>query len=142
MNSAVLDRYRCPEQFVKSRLISPLSERNQFFHFGANVLCYGPCCQTRQSEPREDPPIDLAQDVSVEGSELLLPFDPTQIIENLRFERYVCDRDGTISLSKRLYYLIRPFLPVSLRRQLQRIYFHAWDRIPFPQWPIDVTVDE
>jgi hypothetical protein len=81
----------------------------------------------------------------VEGSELLLPFEPTRVIENLRFERYVRDRTGTrtsFSLSKRLYYLIRPFLSVPLRRQLQRIYFHAWDRIPFPQWPVDVTVDE
>ena len=145
MNSAVLDRYRCPEQFVKSRLISRLSERNQFFHFGANVLCYGRCCQTSQSEPRDDSLLDLAPDVSVEGSELLLPFEPTQVIENLRFERYVRDRNGTrtsFSLSKRLYYLFRPFLPVPLRRQLQSIYFHAWDRIPFPQWPVDVTVDE
>jgi hypothetical protein len=145
MNSAILDRYRCPEQVLKSGLISPLSDGNRFFHFGTNLTCYGRCCRTRPSRSRKDAPIDLAQDVIVDGTDLLLPFEPTQVIESLRLERYVRDRDGTrtpISWPKDLYYFFRPFLPVSLRRQLQRIYFHSWDRIPFPQWPVDVTVDE
>ncbi|MGB0002059.1 MAG: hypothetical protein WBQ04_18225, partial [Candidatus Acidiferrales bacterium] len=41
----------------------------------------------------------------------------------------------------KLYYFMRDFLPVSLRRQLQRIYFRDWKELPFPAWPVDFTVD-
>ena len=41
----------------------------------------------------------------------------------------------------KLYYFIREYLPVSFRRQLQRIYFRDWKKLPFPTWPVDFTVD-
>ena len=35
----------------------------------------------------------------------------------------------------------RPLLPVSVRKHLQRFYLKDWDRVPFPSWPVDRTVD-
>ena len=74
-------------------------------------------------------------------------FDPTPAVDNLRLERYVhgSHRAGSgdpASASMRVYnQFIRPFLPFALRRRLQRIYFQHWDKIPFPQWPVDFTVE-
>jgi hypothetical protein len=39
------------------------------------------------------------------------------------------------------YYSVRPALPVSLRRHLQRTWLRGWDKKPFPRWPVDRTVD-
>jgi hypothetical protein len=42
---------------------------------------------------------------------------------------------------RKLYYSVRPFLPASLRIPLQRLYFRGWEKIPFPAWPLDLTVE-
>jgi hypothetical protein len=40
-----------------------------------------------------------------------------------------------------LYYRVRPLLPVGLRKHLQRVALAGWDKIAFPQWPVDCTVE-
>jgi len=40
-----------------------------------------------------------------------------------------------------MYYWVRPLLPVSVRRYLQQIYLRDWERIPFPCWPVDTSVN-
>lgn len=129
MNQALLERYRCPEHFLQSRLAAPLSGDSRFFRF-VDILCYGRC----SSSPAErvDPGFDSGQ--------LLLPFDPTEIVDNLRWERYTSP-GAPASLVKHLYYLIRPFLPTYLRSHLQRRYLRGWKDIAFPRWPLDVTVE-
>jgi hypothetical protein len=44
-------------------------------------------------------------------------------------------------LVRKAYYAVREFLPVSVRRQLQKVYFSGWRELPFPSWPVDTTVD-
>ncbi|HWO37037.1 MAG TPA: hypothetical protein VNO32_50315, partial [Candidatus Acidoferrum sp.] len=80
---------------------------------------------------------------------LSLPFDPNEIIDNLRWERYAGAANTQItyisnnkSLSRRLYYAIRPLLPVKVRRHLQRIALQDWSKITFPAWPVDTTVED
>ena len=76
------------------------------------------------------------------------PFDPNEIADNLRLERYVPTADGTAggasskSLARKAYYLVRSLLPVKVRRRFQRAYLKGWDRIPFPKWPVDFSCDE
>ena len=41
-----------------------------------------------------------------------------------------------------MYYAVRPALGVSVRRHFQKLYFRGWDRIPFPRWPVDTTVED
>ena len=36
---------------------------------------------------------------------------------------------------------MRELLPVTVRRELQRLYLNDWRRLPFPSWPVDFTVD-
>src|SRR5262249_40963372 len=79
------------------------------------------------------------------GSTIVLPFDPNEIVDNLRRETYAkcygTDRSVTASLIGRTYYMFRPYMPVRFRRQLQKLYLKGWHRIPFPTWPVDRTVE-
>jgi len=65
----------------------------------------------------------------------------------LRYERYAspgheagAKRYGKLAL-QRAYYSVRPLLPVSVRKYLQRIQLRDWQEIPFPNWPVDLTVE-
>jgi hypothetical protein len=87
--------------------------------------------------------------VHFEGSEICLPFDPSQVIKNLRNERYAVSQfngagrvvDNT--LVRGMYYAVRESLPVpiAVRRYFQKIYFSDWRELCFPAWPVDHTVD-
>jgi len=76
---------------------------------------------------------------------LRLPFRLSEIVDNLRRERYarnVSRRLGTLeALKHNLYYSLRPGMPVSVRKHLQRLSLRGWNRLSFPQWPVDHTVD-
>jgi hypothetical protein len=39
------------------------------------------------------------------------------------------------------YYQVRPYLGVSIRKHLQRLWLRGWKGLTFPQWPVDRTVD-
>ena len=73
---------------------------------------------------------------------IYLPFDPSQIVNNLCGEVYVCDwRQKCPSALARMYYLLRPALSVGVRRRLQRFHLRGWDKLLFPRWPVDCSVD-
>ena len=93
-----------------------------------------------------DAPDIACQDVFVNGSGIRLPFDPVQVVNNLRFERYVNNspkgnRNLVVNNAVRnMYYSIRPFMPVAVRKPFQRLYFRGWDKVQFPTWPVDRAV--
>jgi hypothetical protein len=72
------------------------------------------------------------------------PFDANELIDNLRFERYMNARQGK-SLFRQIvrdfYYIFRPVMGVAFRKHLQRVYLRNWQEIPFPHWPVDRTVE-
>jgi hypothetical protein len=76
-----------------------------------------------------------------------LSSDPAQLIDDLRFERYVSNgrwnRRNFVNWKtiKPVYYRLRPLLPSAIRRKAQRMYFGDWRTISFPAWPVDRTVD-
>jgi hypothetical protein len=78
----------------------------------------------------------------------VMPFSVSEVLDNLRMERYVVAVNRKTarvahneSLTRRLYYAIRPLLPVEVRKYLQRIALQDWPKIPFPSWPVDTTVE-
>jgi hypothetical protein len=80
----------------------------------------------------------------VHQSAIYLPFDPIEVIDNLRFERYVETRGQKNPSAKAVryaYYRARPWLGVSARKWLQRLALRGWQKIEFPEWPVDRTVD-
>lgn len=91
--------------------------------------------------------MDVSKEVGRQPFLPELPFSFTEVIDNLRLERY---RDAAQNGSRRFvtsgalrefYYSIRESLPLGLRRHLQQIYLRDWTKLPFPSWPVDFTVD-
>lgn len=75
-----------------------------------------------------------------------LPFTFTDVVRNLREERYrqapsAFERITGGSWFRHAYYLLRPLLPVGVRKHLQRIGLRGWERISFPRWPVDFSVE-
>ena len=145
-NSAFLNHFRCPDEFASFGLNGELSTDEGFFRFGRDTVCYGrfagnPSKQITPSLP------DALEEVSVRGDQILLPFDLSQVTENLRSERYALNPQRSLrrlteeTIGRKLYYFLRPILPVSVRKHLQRARLKGWNRIPFPHWPVDFTVE-
>ncbi len=118
-----------------------------YFLFGERSICFGQCFGGSAAPNAGGKLYDAKADVRTEDRELHLPFDPGEVIDNLRLERYTLDRDrlsGRLStgpLIRSLYYLLRPLLSVRTRRHLQRLALRDWSRRTFPRWPVDRTVE-
>jgi hypothetical protein len=141
LNYAANDYYRCPKGFMDFELDGELSHDAGFFKFGADLTCYGRSCfGSRQTQP-DLLLSDLAELAQPNVGNLTLPFDPNEIIDNLRQERYVEQSGRTREILRKLYYLIRPAASPSLRRTIQRLNMRNWHNSIFPHWPVDTTVE-
>ncbi len=147
MNRALLDHFRCPEQFAEIGVRENLSEDSGFFQFGNGAVCFGQSADCLPSEQLTHSLPDVSQGVVFEGGRLCLPFDLSQVVENLHYERYNLNPGHSLQsrawqgISKRIYYLIRPLLPVPVRKHLQKIRLHGREKIFFPHWPVDFTIE-
>lgn len=145
-NTELLEFYRCPEEFAQFSLPKLLSGKVGYFRFSKNTICFGQTSCSSLAPLPTDLLHDALTDVSFDGGTPCLPFDPSGVIGNLRFERYL-RRDGhpygriLKSAVERAYYLVRPLLPLALRVNLQRSYLSLRRGIAFPQWPVDCTVE-
>ena len=147
MDRAFIDYYRCPESFATfSRSGKSASEDNGYFYFGPNAVCYGRCSSNSQTEHAADALYDSLPDVTLDSGRVSLPFDPSEVVANLRYERYASSngngkRLGKSSILRKAYYSVRPLLSVSVRKHLQRMRLRDWREIPFPNWPVDFNVE-
>jgi hypothetical protein len=143
MNSALCEYYRCPERLASSALRGPISGDSGYFRFGQNVL-YGRVRGGGTARSPIDDLRDVAPETSIENGTVYLPFDPAEVLKNLRYETYYDSSDSTHPMSSlvgRTYYFIRPLLPVKFRKHLQKIRLKGWHNLKFPSWPVDGTVD-
>jgi hypothetical protein len=126
MHQGFLDYYRCPEIYVDFRLTDKEqnganrgdgTDRALRVKSSAGIVIQDGCCQ--------------------------LPFDPTAIANELRYERYVdrTNKPRWKGAVRKVYYAFRPMFPVSVRRHLQKAWLKGWDKQPFPSWPVDCSVD-
>ncbi len=146
MQKILAEYFRCPDASGGFTVGGRLPQQAEFFSFGSGIMCYGRVCQGGHSNSSNSHVRDVLTDVHVNESVIELPFDPSEVIDNLRYERYVfVDGKGhgrrMQSPIRSAYYLARPLLPVGLRKHLQRAHFSGWQRLSFPKWPVDSTVD-
>lgn len=143
MKTNLLQYYRCPREY--DQFISPSAsvDGSTYFRFGRDITCYGAYPTLQPTKSAAGPLDDASQHVSIEAGMVCLPFEPSEVVDNLRYERFVEDwRQGSpLSGLTEIYYRIRPYLPVGVRRHLQQVYFRGWQEIPFPRWPVDTSVD-
>jgi len=144
MKQAFLEYFRCPENLINFRCDEESFDGGEpdYFRFGPDLLCYGVSRFKGQGKQLDMIP-DLLEQVRFKESACILPFNPTEVANNLRYERYVksAQESNWKVLIRKLYYGLRPMLPVPIRRPLQRHWLKGWDKKPFPTWPVDKTVD-
>ena len=147
MDRTLLDYFRCPEEFVDVGVGSGLSTESGFFRFGQEVMCYGQSAGGALATRADQRLSDKSTNTRIKAGRVELPFDLTQIVDNLRCERYASQFSPRLAgvsgsnVAKQIYYFTRPFLPVLLRRYFQRAYLRGWKEIAFPEWPVDFSVD-
>lgn len=115
-----------------------------YFDFRPGNTLFGRLATDPGSASPEGPRRDVRRDVLIDGACVRLPFDPGEALANLRQECYwrTTGKPGPPEgLLQRLYYRLRPVLGVRIRKHLQRLYFQGWERISFPHWPVDFTVE-
>ena len=122
-----------------------LSEENGYFRFGSEVLCYGQLCRDTPSPIPNGKLYDVISHAATENGITHLPFNVTQVVDNLRLELYSKnsrhDESLLSSILKTIYYLFRPLLPEDVRRRLQKARLSNWKTLKFPGWPVDRSVD-
>src|ERR1700676_4645325 len=127
--------------------VSNSSRSVGFFRFGRALICYGRSASGVSMSVEDSLLYDASIALRFEGTGICLPFDPVQVIDNLRREQYMealtPGRESFVTQEwvRKIYYHVRKLLPVGIRRHLQRAYFSDWQRRPFPSWPVDFTVD-
>lgn len=142
MENCLSAYFKCPEEYVHLTCEDSGSRRCGYFSFGQDGSLFGHLSGHAVAEHPDSELYDAAGDVRLENGSVHLPFDLSEVVDNLYRERYVKEwRNGALSIFSKPYYLIRPFLPVGVRRHLQKFYLSGWKKIPFPRWPVDCTVD-
>jgi hypothetical protein len=142
LTKAVRDRYRCPDGFLDFRLADELSPNPGFFQFGPDTTCYGRSWRHGHGAQASTRISNLLPNVSFHKSQIVMPFDPSEIIDNLRLERYPCGQMGKYEKSlKNFYYQLRPLTSRSMRIGIQKLRASQWEKRQFPRWPVDTTVE-
>ena len=145
-DSVFLDYYRCPAERAGVGTLPGRSDQPGYFRFG-DAVAYGRLVGGSPAAFATDRLPDVSCEVTIAGDRPLLPFDLSEVATNLRQERYpqnghsLLQKTTSAGAAQSLYYLVRPYLGVGVRKHLQKVRLRHWQKIPFPQWPIDRSVD-
>jgi hypothetical protein len=138
----IREQYACPQDFLDFSLGGELSHDAGYFEIGLELLCYGRFHSANTDRNFDAALEDLLPQCRISGSTLQLPFDPTEIIDNLRLERYPQEQRSSYErFLKKIYYRVRPLTNRGLRRRIQKFYAFDWRQVRFPKWPVDTTVE-
>lgn len=138
---AMREQYLFPPGFLDFHLSADLSGEPHFFRFGS-ATCYGRTVDISHQQS-DGSQYDLLPTVESEHPRPSLPFDPTEVIQNLRLERYTNGQFGQYeTILKSLYYRLRPFTNRALRKCVQRLRARSGHKQQFPNWPVDTTVED
>jgi len=149
ISRAVIAHFKCREDMMPMELAGELCGKPGFFQLGkSGATGYARCSAFSPAAQFVDDLPDVSHHITVEDGISKLPFDPSEAIEAIRCERYMRSEDGATKsfsfgrVQQAAYYAVRPLLPVSARRHLQRFSLRDWKRRPFPRWPVDTSVEQ
>ena len=141
VGKALQDHFRCPDGLLDFEINRELSRPEGFFQFSSGATCYGRSSSGIAASP-EVQLTDALADVSTSNGTVKLTFDPDEVIENLRLERY--SKTGWSAYDrvlKNIYYSVRPLTTRSFRRSIQKLRASDWQKASFPRWPVDTSVE-
>jgi hypothetical protein len=142
------DYYRCETDVVQFESSPALASTSGYFTLNGRRLYGRPPFGVRPSRDLTAVLPEVSAAVERTDHGVRLPFDLAEVVTNLREERYsenghrLLTRMASAPVAENLYYHLRPMLPVSVRRHLQQFRLRDWQRIEFPRWPVDTTVDD
>lgn len=144
MSNAFADYYRTPEGFGNFTLAATLRTGTGYFRFGHDVVCFGQNVSGDVSRSPKGRLFDSRGSVAFNHASVHLPFDLSQVIDNLHLERYSPPASSGVGhrAIRRGYYSLRPHLGLWPRKQLQKLFLRGWENLPFPRWPLDSTADQ
>ena len=134
--NAVESQYRYPAGALRFASNAGKDSQCGFFRFGGATL-YGWHRRTQDA--------DLLHQASAANGIVSLPFCLDEVTDNLRMERYQPDESEGLAASwtaRQIYYGLRALLPIPVRRPIQRLRLRGWEKIPFPAWPVDTTIED
>jgi hypothetical protein len=147
ISKTFIEHFRCAEKHAEFLPIGNGHTPPGFFRFGPDAICYGHV-GTGYTSPAADAELyDASTDVRMEDGSCTIAFDADDVVENLRRERYVAEAlpaglgPSSGGFVRKAYYMVRPLLPVAVRKHLQRASLKGWENKPFPKWPVDRSVD-
>lgn len=141
LGKVLLDHYRCPEGILNFEINRELSEPAGFFRCGSRTTCYGRSSSGVSASP-EAQLADALADASTLSGRVQLPFDPDEVVANLRLERYSATGWSVYDqVLKNIYYSVRPLTTRSFRRRIQKLRASDWQEASFPHWPVDTSVE-
>jgi hypothetical protein len=142
MSSRFVEQTRCPQSLIERCQQRLDTGRN---HIPTRRGLAKPGRMVQPASDRQPAFVKNFLDGETNGS---LPSNLNEIIDTLRFERYMDDAarysgyNDAESIARRCYYLLRPLLPVAFRKHLQRIALKGWNKKAFPAWPVDFTAED
>jgi hypothetical protein len=145
--NAFVAYFRCPSDRAAIATRPGLSPRNGFFRFG-DAIGFGSVHGGKAMKYATELLPNVSDDVQIMPGRVELPFDLSDVATNLREERYrqngynFLQKSTEGGVAQRLYYQLRPLMGVAFRKHLQRIRLSGWDKIAFPRWPVDRSVDQ
>src|ERR1017187_9669748 len=86
-SECVLDHFRCPDTVLDFSLVQELSSVSGYFRFGNNVSCYGRSCRGDRDPHLGASGYEALNDIVTNDGTVCLPFDPDEVIDNLRLDR-------------------------------------------------------
>lgn len=140
-NDAFVNYFQCATGFAPFRVEDTSSSASGFFCF-RSAVCYGITNVGRAAADPTERLFDAASAIEFSNGNISLCFNPTEVVENLRRERY-SKNTSSDRLSRRFYYSIRPAIPFYARKLLQRSVSRSRRRnAVFPRWPVDCSVEQ
>jgi hypothetical protein len=135
--------FRTPDPWVQFSCGSDETDRAGFFTFGKDSVCFGRCPSVQVASSAKYTLPDTFKYAQVGKNSVCLPFDLDEVARNLHTERYTLTESASWMqrFVRYAYYHLRPRLSVGVRKYLQRVYLSGWKNIPFPKWPVDLSVD-
>lgn len=139
-NKAFLEYFRCPSHCAPFKVKGEVSTQEGFFRFGP-ATCYSGSSAGHLAVSPANALFDASDATELRQNEITFCFNPTEVADNFRRERYLPDNRSANWL-RSTYYSFRPVLPTSVRRAIQRSVVSRRLKAPFPTWPVDCSVEQ